>query len=97
MPIYEYRCEDCGHEFEVIQRFSDEPISVCEGCGKEKAKRLISQTSFVLKGSGWYATDYGRKGANKEKETRSESSSPPAPCAASGSCDAGSCPKAAGA
>lgn len=93
MPMYEYRCEDCGHEFEVIQRFSDDPVTVCENCGKETAKRLISQTSFVLKGSGWYVTDYGRKGA--KKESKSESS--PAPCEASGSCAGGSCPKAAGA
>jgi putative FmdB family regulatory protein len=60
MPIYEYRCSACGHEFEVIQKFSDKPIKKCAECGG-KAEKLISQSSFVLKGSGWHATDYAKK------------------------------------
>ena len=59
MPIYEYYCDGCGHEFEVMQKITDKPIRKCEKCGKLKAKRSISRTSFVLKGSGWYVTDYG--------------------------------------
>lgn len=81
MPIYEYRCENCGREFEELQKFSDAPVEKCSQCGG-KTHRLISQSTFVLKGSGWYVTDYGkgssccsRKPAEK-KETSSESSSP---------------------
>ena len=60
MPIYEYRCEKCGHQFEVIQKFSDEPLRTCSSC-KGKLTKLISQTSFQFKGSGWYVTDYAKK------------------------------------
>ena len=61
MPVYEYRCGKCGHEFEELQRITEDPIRKCPQCGKPAVERLISKTSFVLKGSGWYATDYGRK------------------------------------
>ena len=67
MPIYEYYCNACGHEFELIQKITDSPVRKCEACGKLQAKRKISQTSFVLKGSGWYVTDYGGK---KPSESR---------------------------
>jgi putative FmdB family regulatory protein len=62
MPIYEYECENCGKQCEVIQKFNDEPLSSCPDCGGCMHK-LISHTSFILKGTGWYATDYaaGRK------------------------------------
>lgn len=59
MPIYEYLCENCGREFEEWQKFSDPPVERCT-CGG-RARRLISQSTFVLKGTGWYVTDYGRK------------------------------------
>ena len=55
MPVYEYACEKCGHEFEVEQRISDDPVKTCPMCRARKVKRLISRTSFVLKGSGWYS------------------------------------------
>lgn len=58
MPIYEYRCEKCG-EFEHTQRITDPPLQRCPNC-KRKVRRLISNTSFQLKGSGWYVTDYAR-------------------------------------
>ena len=61
MPIYEYHCNACDHEFEVMQKITDPPIRKCEKCGRLKAKKMISQSSFVLKGSGWYVTDYGGK------------------------------------
>ncbi len=67
MPIYEYYCDACGHEFEVMQKITDNPIKKCEACGKLKAKRAISKTSFVLKGSGWYVTDYGGANASNRK------------------------------
>ncbi len=67
MPIYEYRCSKCG-EFEATQKIKDKPLSRCPTC-KGKVKRLISNTSFQLKGSGWYATDYARKdNGPKEKK-----------------------------
>ncbi len=60
MPIYEYECTKCGQEFEVIQGFSDKPLKKCEACGG-KVRKLVSQSSFHLKGSGWYVTDYASK------------------------------------
>ncbi len=59
MPIYEYECSKCG-EFEVTQRITDGPLDRCPTC-RRKVKKLISNSSFRLKGSGWYVTDYGRK------------------------------------
>lgn len=61
MPIYEYRCEACG-TFEEMQRISDPPLAKCLKC-KRKVRRLISSTSFQLKGTGWYVTDYARSGS----------------------------------
>ena len=61
MPIYEYRCEQCG-DFEEMQRITDPPLARCPKC-RRKVKRLISNTSFQLKGSGWYVTDYARAGS----------------------------------
>jgi putative FmdB family regulatory protein len=63
MPIYEYRCTKCGHRFEAIQKVSDPPISKCEKC-KGKTERLISSPAIQFKGSGWYITDYARKGSS---------------------------------
>jgi putative FmdB family regulatory protein len=60
MPIYEYECEKCGHQIEVLQKFSDSPVPECDRC-KVKMKRLISQSTFHLKGTGWYVTDYASK------------------------------------
>ncbi len=66
MPIYEYICNDCGKTFELIQKFSDKPVKKCIHCAGGKVEKLISQSSFVLKGSGWYQTDYAKKDAKKE-------------------------------
>ncbi|HET57335.1 MAG TPA: zinc ribbon domain-containing protein [Deltaproteobacteria bacterium] len=60
MPIYEYKCEKCGKEFEVFQNISDPPITTCRFC-KGKVRKQVSLSSFQLKGSGWYVTDYGGK------------------------------------
>jgi putative FmdB family regulatory protein len=86
MPIYEYHCERCERTFEIIQKFSDQPLSQHEGCGGA-VERLISQSSLQFKGSGWYITDYARKkssspSSNGKSEGKSESSggeSKPAP------------------
>jgi putative FmdB family regulatory protein len=61
MPLYEYACAGCGDEFEVEQRITDEPVKSCPACWSRKVRRLISQTSFVLKGSGWHADLYSSK------------------------------------
>jgi len=68
MPIYEYRCKKCGEVSEYIQKFSDAPITDCEKCGSPGTlEKLMSLSSFQLKGSGWYLTDYARKNMpNKE-------------------------------
>ena len=61
MPIYEYRCDKCEREFEVEQRITDPPLAACPKCRSRKVRRLISQTSFVLKGGGWYSDLYSSK------------------------------------
>jgi len=70
MPLYEYRCAACGKVFEVIEKFSDAPLQVHEGCGG-KVERLISAPAFHLKGSGWYATDYA-KSSSKPSDGKTE-------------------------
>ncbi len=90
MPIYEYACKKCDGEFEVSQRITDEPLKryLCPHCGKRTAvTKLISRSSFHLKGSGWYATDYGKNGSessssdgtkndeSKSSETKSDTKS----------------------
>jgi putative FmdB family regulatory protein len=82
MPIYEYTCKACGHEFEVIQKITDRPIRKCEKCGKLQAARHISQTTFLLKGTGWYTTDYAGHKAHGGSEGE-PTSPPPAPSSSS--------------
>jgi putative FmdB family regulatory protein len=60
MPIYEYRCRQCGNQFEVLQRFSDAPVATCREC-QGPVDKLISSPAFQFKGTGWYITDYARK------------------------------------
>jgi putative FmdB family regulatory protein len=64
MPIYEYQCENCSRRFEVMQRMTEPLLATCEQCGGH-VRRLISQTSFVLKGGGWYVTDYPSESRKK--------------------------------
>jgi putative FmdB family regulatory protein len=61
MPLYEYQCDTCAHRFEVIQKFSDAPLEACPKCGGT-VKKLLSSPAIQFKGSGWYITDYARKG-----------------------------------
>ena len=74
MPVYEYACDKCGHEFEAEQRISDDPIRTCPKCRARKVKRLISRTSFVLKGSGWYSDLYSSKSEAKGEQKSSDDS-----------------------
>jgi len=73
MPIYEYRCLDCGHEFELMQKFSDPPAETCVSCSGT-VQKLISRSAFHLKGSGWYVTDYGRNGSANGKAASQDGS-----------------------
>lgn len=75
MPVYEYQCKDCGKIEEVFQKISDPVCTTCSHC-KGRLSKLISQSSFHLKGSGWYVTDYG--GAKTGSETKSETKAEPA-------------------
>ena len=76
MPIYEYACAACGHQFEAWQKMADKPIKSCPKCKARKVDKLISATSFHLKGGGWYADSYsgpkpnGAKGTGDSKETK---------------------------
>ncbi len=85
MPIYEYICSKCGDEFEVIQGFSDKPLKTCKKC-KGRLRKKVSHSSFHLKGSGWYVTDYagsskpgssnGNNGTGSDKSENSAKSEP---------------------
>lgn len=68
MPIYEYQCAKCG-TFELMQRITEPPLKKCPTC-KGKVERLVSRTSFVLKGSGWYLTDYARSAKPESKDAK---------------------------
>ena len=70
MPIYEYACDTCGHQFDVQQKFSDPLVTECEKCGKS-VRKLISAPGILFKGTGWYVTDY----SNKLKEPKAEGAS----------------------
>ncbi len=65
MPIYEYQCQKCGHQLEVIQKISDAPLADCPECGESALKKLVSAAAFRLKGGGWYETDF--KSGDKKK------------------------------
>jgi len=67
MPVYEYKCTECNKEFEVMQKITEDHLTVCSSCGGA-LKKLITNTSFVLKGSGWYVTDYPSSNRTKEKK-----------------------------
>jgi putative FmdB family regulatory protein len=66
MPLYEYKCQSCGDVFEVIQKFSDQPLAIHPKCGGP-VERLISPSALQFKGSGWYVNDYGKGNSNESK------------------------------
>ena len=61
MPIYEYQCSECGHKLEVLQKISDDPLTICPACEASALKKLISAVGFRLSGTGWYETDFKTK------------------------------------
>jgi putative FmdB family regulatory protein len=102
MPTYEYGCKACGHEWELVQRMSEDPKRKCPSCGKMKAQRLISGGNFILKGGGWYADGYGSSpkgeskgadagsGASETKAEKGESTGKAESSGSSGSSDGAS-------
>ncbi|MDH4161752.1 MAG: zinc ribbon domain-containing protein [Nitrospirota bacterium] len=91
MPVYEYECDSCKGRFEVMQKFSDPLATVCQICHASAVRKVLSPTSFVLKGSGWYATDYASADKKKSSETAPAPAAEAKP-AACGGCAGGSCP-----
>jgi len=78
MPIYEYRCNACGHTEEHLQKVSETPLSVCPACGKPEYRKQLSAAGFQLKGTGWYATDFkggSKKPADKKTDTKGDTKS----------------------
>ena len=91
MPIYEYRCDACGHEMEVMQKMADEPLTECPECHKPALKKLVSAAGFRLSGSGWYETDF-KSGAKKNIADSGKSDSGSSSSSSSGGgCGGGSC------
>jgi putative FmdB family regulatory protein len=93
MPVYEYCCQACGHEFEREQRITEDPIKTCPKCRAARAKRMISRTSFVLKGGGWYSDLYASSGGDAKKgdaDAKGGDSSPKDGKEPKGGADAGS-------
>ena len=84
MPIYEYECTKCGNIEEALQKFSDKPLSRCSHC-KGKLTKLVSQSTFHLKGSGWYVTDYANKSKDSATPAKKETQSKSAASESSGS------------
>lgn len=97
MPIYAYRCEECGFAKDVLQKMSDDALTVCLECGKPSFKKQVTAAGFQLKGSGWYVTDFrdGKGGAGagavapQASESSNESISESASASGRGSSDAG--------
>ena len=78
MPIYEYKCNDCEHELEKLQKISDAALTDCPECGKPALKKMVSAAGFKLKGSGWYETDFknnGKKNNGKKNDSASDAGS----------------------
>ena len=71
MPIYEYRCDNCEHEFETIQKFSDDPLRTCPACKQDALRKKVSMSAFRLKGGGWYETDF-KSGGDKKRNLGSD-------------------------
>jgi len=93
MPVYEYKCNACGREFEVQQRMSDPELTDCEVCGKPALERLISRTAFSLKGGGWYKDLYSStKPESKSSESKSDGGSSSTDSSSSSSTPAASTP-----
>ena len=90
MPIYGYRCAECGEEHEALQKVSEPPLTLCPACGKPALQKQLSAAGFQLKGSGWYATDFkasAKKPAEKKTETKSDTKTESKPASTSTTTD----------
>ena len=76
MPIYEYACASCDHHLEALQKISEDPLVFCPECGEESLRKLVSAAAFVLKGSGWYETDFKNSGKEKPKDAKASDGQP---------------------
>jgi putative FmdB family regulatory protein len=90
MPIYEYQCQSCGHEYEALQKLNDHPLVTCPACSKPELMKKISAAGFRLKGGGWYETDF-KSGSKKNVAGEASSSSTGAAVAKTGTCSGGGC------
>ena len=79
MPIYEYKCQNCGHSFEQLQKVTDRLLRTCPECGEKQLIKLISNTSFQLKGTGWYVTDFKDKKEKDSSKPKPEKKDPETP------------------
>ncbi len=97
MPIYAYKCESCGHAKDVLQKMSDDPLSVCPACGQASFKKQLTAAGFQLKGSGWYVTDFreGNKPATTAPASDGGASAPAAKPEGEGAAAAAPAPAAA--
>jgi putative FmdB family regulatory protein len=86
MPIYAYRCQACGHDFEVMQKMSDPAPETCPSCGKAEVRKQLSAAGFQLKGGGWYATDFKGSGGKSKSDDGGSDSGPK-----TGGCGGGAC------
>ena len=75
MPLYEYQCKVCHHRFEKIQKFSDPLVTECPECGEDEVEQMISAPAVQFKGTGWYVTDYAKKGSHSASASKSDSKS----------------------
>ena len=76
MPIYEYACVSCDHHLEALQKISEDPLVFCPECGEESLRKMVSAAAFVLKGSGWYETDFKNSGKEKPKDAKASDGQP---------------------
>ena len=76
MPIYEYACVSCDHHLEALQKMSEDPLVFCPECGEESLRKKVSAAAFVLKGSGWYETDFKNSGKEKPKDAKASGEQP---------------------
>jgi putative FmdB family regulatory protein len=74
VPLYEYQCKACHHRFEKIQKFSDPLVTECPECGEDEVEQMISAPAVQFKGSGWYVTDYAKKGSSQGSGSKSDKS-----------------------
>ena len=77
MPIYEYKCDKCGYQFEILQKINAEPAKTCPKCNANSLRKLVSAAAFKLKGTGWYETDFRNKKPKNDEKTDKKNKNEP--------------------